>query len=46
MVFGASMIVIQQVCKIKNNQMQSLSPILHRISLQIPKFEVVDFFHI
>lgn len=33
MVFGDSMIVIQQVYKLKENQGYIQSPILHRISL-------------
>lgn len=44
--FRDSMLVIQHVCKIKENSMQSQSSILHRISLQIENFKVVEFFHV
>jgi len=45
MVFGDSMIVIQQACKLKKDLVQIHSSILHRINLQITKFENVEFFH-
>lgn len=46
MAFGDSMIVIQHVCKLKEDPSVSQSSILQRISLQITKFEVIDFFHV
>jgi len=45
-VYGDSLIVIQQIHKIKEISENELSPLIFRINAQIQKFESREFYHI
>ena len=46
LVFGDSMVVIQKVCKLKETFDLIEALVLHRIRLQLVKFESIDPFHV
>lgn len=46
MVFGDSMIVIQQITKLKEKCSVYSPPVMQRISLWLKNFKIIEFYHV